>query len=587
MTPEFYLRFGIILANKGAWQQAADYFRRAAELKTEYPEACANLGSVLTRMNHLTEAEDYLRRAIELNGDYPEAFNNLGVVLQQTNRYAEAQICFKRAIELRPNYTEAYINWGEVWKVSKRRDEAKKCFYKAIRLNPNSPEAYNSLGVCQAEDGLLSQAENCFRRAIELKKFDYLEATNNLGIVLIKMKRIAEAEVCIRRASELWPECPEVYNNLGLTLKKTNCMDEAAVNFRRALALRPDYPAAYINLGLVLKDSGRLDEAETCFQHVLKLHEDCSEADFALGILYLLQGQYEHWWEKYELRRSVFGYRQLDIRRWKGEELAGRRILLFYEQGYGDSLHFVRYASKVVPLASAVILWVQEPLGKLLSDSLPGVTILTKEPIQPEQYDFACPLPSLPFVFNTVEENIPRTIPYIRPRQSVAEKWRKILDQRDGGHQYRVGIAWAGNPRHANDHNRTITVALFETLLDMGDINWVSLQVGDQAKDLTESLKGVVDFSQQLVDFSETAGIIDNLDLIITVDSAVAHLAGAMGKKTWTLLPFAPDWRWQLEREDSPWYPTMRLFRQQSFNNWQEVFVRVKTALKDELMRNL
>lgn len=580
MNAEMYVSYGIELVNKGALEQARQYFDRALELRPDYPEAYNSLGVVFIRSNQPDEAEKCLRYAIKLKAEYPEAYNNLGVLLKGTNRVDEAGDCLRRAVGLRPDYPEGYVNLGEVYRIKDQPAEAEDCFRQAIRLNPDCPEAYNSLGLTKVGARLPDEAASLFRHAIGLK-FDYPEAYHNLGSVLSELGRLVEAEDCLRQAIAFRSDFPEANNSLGLVCKKTNRLEQAESYFRRSIGLRPDYPQAWVNLAMVLQDTCRLDEAEGCLRRVIKLCPGFPEADFALGILSLLRGQYDEWWGKYELRCRVLGYRRPDIRPWQGEDLTGRKILLFHEQGYGDTLQFARYAGKVAALAAKAVLWVPGPLVRLLSTLAAGLTVVSGDTIRPEEYDFACPLPSLPFVFRTSRATIPRDIPYLQPDGEASARWRDILAKPDGG-RCRVGVVWAGNPEHKNDYNRSIPFALFSRLFQLSGVDWVSLQTGPQAEELKTAGGMVMDCSSRLVDFAETAASIDNLDLIITVDTATAHLAGAMGKNTWVLLPFAPDWRWQLETEDSLWYPTIRLFRQRKIGDWQEVLARVEEAVRVE-----
>jgi cytochrome c-type biogenesis protein CcmH/NrfG len=457
-------------------------------------------------------------------------------------------------------------------------------FRKAIKLNPNYPQFYNNLGVVLEKAHLFGQAAELFGWAIKLNP-SYTEALNNFGTVLIRTNQLDQAETYFRQAIEGSPNYARAYNNLGLVLEKKNCRAEALKYFRRAVKLEPNDPVLYNNLGKILKDSRQLKEAEACFCHALKLRPNFVDADFALAILYLLQENYEKGWEKYDdLRLLKDRTRHFAIPHWRGEELTGRKILLYADQGFGDTIHFVRYARKVARLASEVSLLVQKPLERLLSFSLTNCQIYNDDMTTTKEYDFVCPLLSLPHIFHTSKENISCEIPYLQPNTACVKAWSEVFNRMENGmHRYRIGVVWAGNSAHHNDRNRSIPFDIFASLLDSTHVNWISLQVGKRADDLAGTRYHVIDLSKDLMDFSETAGVIANLDLVITVDSAVAHLAGALGQKTWLLLPFNPDWRWQLDREDSPWYPTLRLFRQHEMDTWPEVLAEVKKSLMEIL----
>jgi Flp pilus assembly protein TadD len=457
-------------------------------------------------------------------------------------------------------------------------------FRQAIKLNPTHPKFYNNLGMVLEKANLLSQAAELFGWAIKLNP-DYTEALNNFGTILIRTNQFDEAVDYFRRAIELNPRYAKAYNNLGLVFENTNRRDEALRCLRRAIELEPDNAAFYNNLGKLLKDARQLDDAEVCFQQALKFRPDFVDADFALAILYLLQEQYEKGWEKYDdLRLIKEGNKYLPIPHWRGENLTNCRILLYADQGFGDTIHFSRYAQMVGNLAGETNLLVQKPLERLLEFSLTNCQIRNSDSIVAKKFDFACPLLSLPHIFHTSRDTIPQLIPYLQPNRASVEAWHKKLHKIDRGTRYRIGVVWAGNPAHNNDRNRSIPFDVFGSLFDITEVSWVSLQVGKRRDDLTRTPDKVIDISGDLVDFAETAGVIANLDLVITVDSAVAHLAGAMGRKTWLLLPTNPDWRWQLDREDSPWYPTLYLFRQREMGNWSEVLARVKESLAKLLL---
>ncbi|HEY3423195.1 MAG TPA: glycosyltransferase, partial [Negativicutes bacterium] len=319
----------------------------------------------------------------------------------------------------------------------------------------------------------------------------------------------------------------------------------------------------------------------------IELKPDFKEADFALGILYLLQGQYDKGWKRYELRRQIFDAGQPEIKRWQVENLAGCKILLYHEQGFGDTIHFARYIQEIAKVASQTVLLVPQALERLLSTSLNNITIQVDNNVAGE-YDFSCPLPSLPFMFNTTLHTILQAVPYIKASYTIINKWHNLLEETIGNNNYKIGIVWAGNPNHKNDKNRSIPFTLFKQIFSISTVSWISLQVDQRAADLATIPPGtVIDFYDKLSDFAESAGLIENINLVITVDTAVAHLAGAMGKETWLLLPVDPDWRWLATGQDSLWYPTIRIFRQQQIGDWQELLAKVKVALEAKLKEKL
>lgn len=454
-------------------------------------------------------------------------------------------------------------------------------FCQAIEMNPKYSPAYNNLGLVLRTTHRFGEAEACFRRAIELNPDDSY-AYNNLGLVLIDLGYMDKAEVCFQRAIELSPGQAEFYSNLGTVLEEQSYIIEAKAAYCQAIKLDPYYSEAYYNMGGILRLTKELDEAEGSLRKALELRPGYLEAELSLSLLHFLRGEYEDYWDSYEKTRlKRWGEKELGIPIWRGEDLTHCSILLFWEYGFGDTMQFVRYAKKVEKLAKQTSLWVQKPLQRLLQTANPSLTVYGTESPPQGQFDFACSFLSLPVIFNTRSETIPQPVSYMLSNQEGVAVWHKILENRDQGNKYRVGVVWAGHPKHLGDGKRSIPFEVFQELFSISSISWISLQVGGRAEELLNISYNVIDFSKELVDFMETAQLIENLDLVITVDSAVAHLAGTMGKKTWILLAFDADWRWQLEREDSPWYPTVRLFRQRKFNDWKEVLARVKTALEE------
>lgn len=575
---------GLELAGHGELQQAADCFRKAIALKSDYYEAYNNLGVILAGLKLLEEAANSFREAVRLRPDNADIYNNLGVILKDLGDLDEAEVYLRRGINLKSNFPDAYNNLGLVLKATHQLMQAEESLRQAIMLQPDFPEAYNNLGLVLQDSGRLDEAEVNLRQAITLRS-NYPEAYNNLGLVLIDGNRLDEAEVYLRNAIELQPCYFEAYNNLGLAFKKNSRFTEAEACFRRAIELKNDYVEAYHNLGLVLTDTNRLEEAKISLNHAIALRPNYLEANFLLGFIYLLQGHYAQGWEKFELRGKLLGCYQPPIPSWQGEDLTGHSIVLYYEQGFGDTIQFIRYVREVAALARETVVLVQKPLEKLVADSQEQFTVITDENISWQDFDFACPLPSLPYRFNTCAETIPTIVPYIHGNPEMISKWQKKLNKANDKRSYRIGVVWAGNAKHINDKNRSIPYNLFSTLFDADNISWISLQVEKDSKGLMIDEK-VMDLSRDLVDFSETAGVIENLDLVISVDSAVAHLAGALGKKIWMLVPFAADWRWKVEGEVTPWYPTMQLFRQSKFGDWQEVLEKIKVAIQKEIFKN-
>lgn len=476
----------------------------------------------------------------------PKNYLDLGIELLKRGDREDAVTAFCLAIKLDGKYVPAYNNLGLVLKDTDRPQEAAACFYRVLELDPDNSYAYNNLGLLWMDAGDREQAAACFRQAIALD-----------------------------------PEQAAVYNNLGTVLEEQYCLVEAEAAYRRAVALRPDYPEAQYNLGRFLKAFQRLEEAIPYLQRAVALRPGYQEASYSLASLYLQQGQFAKGWGLYEQsRRRRYGRSYFSAPHWQGETLAGRSILLYWEYGLGDTLQFARYVPCIAALAAKTDIWVQQPLAALLENTYPGLAVYSGADAPAESYDYVCSLMSLPVILETCLESVPPAAPYaLQAGGTASSAWQELLGtMADGG--YRVGLVWAGNPKHKNDDNRSIPFPQMLPLLTVQGVSWISLQVGPRAVDLAGPSCPVLDVSDRLTDFLETARLVAQLDLVITVDTSVAHLAGSLGKETWVLLAFDADWRWLLAREYSPWYPSVKLFRQREPGDWQEVVARVKEALE-------
>ena len=415
-----------------------------------------------------------------------------------------------------------------------------------------------------------------YRKAIALKP-DYAEAYCDLGAVLGSKGHLEEAIAAYRQATALKPDFPEAYDNLGNALIKIGHLDEAISVFQRAVALKPDYAEAHCNLGVGLREVGLLDQAIVAFRQAIALKSDLAEAHRNLALALLAQGEWLEGWEANEWRWKCKDFtspnRNFAQPQWSGQPLKGRTLLLHAEQGFGDVIQLVRYLPLVARHGGNIILECHPELKRLLQPNVAGCRVVEKGQLLPD-FDLYLPLMSLPRIFRTTLENIPGNVPYLHADAHTAQFWKSRI----AGYPptLNVGLAWAGRPSHLNDRNRSIALASLGPLAQVPGIRVVSLQKGEAAAYARKVPTGMelIDWSEELNDFADTAALIANLDLVIAVDTAVVHLAGAMGKPVWVLLPYVPDWRWLLERKDSPWYPTMRLFRQKSLGDWADVIER-------------
>jgi tetratricopeptide (TPR) repeat protein len=525
-------------------------------------------------------AEAAYRQILAEVPDHPDALNLLGLLAHQVGRNDAAEELIRRAIRLAPGHAHGHLNLGNVLQAMGRLDEAIASFRHALDLDPALAEAHNNLGFALAGQGLPEPAMQSLKHALALRP-DFPEALNNLGMILESAARPEEAIPCLERAVAVRPGYAEAHNNLGNALTAVGRLDEALRSYRRALDLRPAYAEAHNNLGQAWQDQGQVDAAIASFDAALALRPGLAQAQWNKALALLLNGDFAAGWPLFEARWEALGprvaRRHSDQPLWLGESsLAGRTILLHHEQGLGDTVQMLRYVSPLTDLGARVVVEVPQTLAAIAATTAGSPQIVVEDTPVPD-FDFQCPFMSLPLALRTTLESIPGQVPYLHAPASVQAAWRARLGAK---RCRRVGLAWSGAAGHRNDRQRSLPAPLLAPLLDL-DIEFHSLQKEYRAGGvhLPGPCAKVSDWAAQLDDLAETAGLIAQLDLVITVDTAVAHLAGALGKPVWLLLPFAPDYRWLLDRTDSPWYPTMRLFRQHSAGDWEGVISRVVAAL--------
>jgi tetratricopeptide (TPR) repeat protein len=493
-----------------------------------------------------------------------------------TGRLREAEEACEQVLAYTPGHAEAWFLLGIINIRRRNYEKAITSFQRALLLEPDMAKAHNNLGVAFWRQGQLNSAADCYRKALSIRP-DHAEAHNNLGVVLHDQGRLDEAAVCYQRALAIKPDYAEAYNNLGSTLEDQGKLDDALLCLRKAITLKPDYANAHNTLGGTLHAQGQIEEAIACFRRASVLDPDYINAHMNEAFALLLLGDFRDGWNKFDLRlRREEATKNYVGSLWQGEDVPGKVVLLHAEQGLGDTIQFLRFVPIIAERTGRVLVEVPAAL-RTLAASVEGQAQIfaTRDPIP--KYDVHCPLLSLPRFLGVTLGTIPSTVPYLSVELSTIERWGGQLA---GRKRPRVGLAWAGNPQHKNDKRRSIAFDRLKPLLEDNDISWFSLQVGDRGSDLSQLPPHLVaDLAPKLVDFAETAGAIMNLDLVVTVDTAVAHLAGALAKPVWLLLPFVPDWRWLLNRDDSPWYPTMRLFRQHAYGDWDGVISRVKREL--------
>ena len=503
-----------------------------------------------------------------------------GSVAAVLGKHDEAAAHYRKALELRPGFAEAHLNLGNVLYEEGDFAGAAASYRQSIAANPDYVKAHCNLGNALSSLGRLHEAIACYERALRLDA-DTVAAQHNLGNALMERRDIVRAEACFRRAVELDPSRAEHHNSLGNALLQRKNTAKAEECYRRALALRPEYASAHVNLANALMKLGNIDEMLEHYERGIALDPQSAGAHYNLSLSHLRKGQFREGWEGHEWR---WDFRELQLRKrnfaspqWQGEPLAGMTILLHAEQGLGDTLQFVRYAPLVVERGGRVILEVQPSLHRLLRNVRGVECVIPRGEALPE-FDVQCPLMSLPLVFDTAEDTIPADVPYLAVPDEVVEQARN----RWLGDGLRVGLVWAGNPQYRSDEARSTTLRSLLPLTGIPRITFFSMQKGVGSEQLAQigSEARIMDAGSSFKDFQDTATMMSTLDLVISVDTSSAHLAGALGIPVWILLPHLACWRWLEGRGDSPWYPTARLFRQSVPGDWGELVERVSGELQ-------
>ncbi len=610
----------VTLSKLGRLGEALESCERALAARPDYADALYNRGNVLFALVRPEEAVASFEAALRLEPRLVDAWNNLGLALFVQQKYPEAIATYDRALALDPAHLQALHNRASALAGLESYDEALTACDKVLSLAPDHVDTLNTRGIVLGKLKRHQEALDSYDRAlalapdridieanrgttlIELDRLedavasfetvfasnpDHVIALINCANALVRINRAAEALAKYDRALELNPGNSGAISGGGVALTILDRLDEALARHDEALCIEPDLIPAHVNRGNTLVCMARHGEAVVSYGNALALEPEHVDANFNSAVTRLCLGDFEKGWKQYEYRwkRKGIAWQPWEFTQpiWRGDEdVSGKTIFLLAEQGLGDTINFVRYAPLLAARGAKVILGVQKPL-KDLACTVPGISGVLVDGQQLPDFDLHCPMLGLPIAFRTDLASIPANVPYLQPYHGRLDAWRSRMPQTG---RMRVGIVWSGNSGHANDRKRSIALERFAAVLSAPEIDFISVQ-----KDVSEAqaaildAHGVLQLGQHFTDFADTAAVVAMLDLLVAVDTSVAHLAGAMGKAVALLLPFSPDWRWLMHRSDSPWYPSMRLYRQPAFGDWDTPLQLLRQELTDVASR--
>lgn len=580
----------------GKLDEAAPLYERVLRLDPAHSGALYHLGRLELARANTAAGLEHLRKAARANPKSADVQQSLGMAYKQLGEWGDAAQAFERALAIDPHHAPSHFELGDLSQTLGRTDVAIQFYLRTINLDPARTEAFRRLGELLLAAGNWVGAENCFARVVDTGILNdnppaLIDVLNKLGMTFLKQEKLDEAVLAFRGILEIDPTLAEMHANLAFVCERRGRLEEALAAGLRAVELKPAYAEGHNNLGVAYRALHRLDEARKCFAKAAALRPDFALAQFNLGTVDLMEGRYAPGWRGYEWRLLTLDKppRKLPVPRWDGKPIAGKTLLAHTEQGYGDTIQFVRFLKLARDRSQAKIV-LEGPAALLpLLRGVAGAdeVIRAGTPLPP--IDAEISLPSLPGVLGIEIDDLAGPVPYLRVPEASRAVWRErlaLLDQKTGRQDntgLKVGFVWSGNPEQQQNVVRSCPLAHFAALATIKGISWYSLQKEADEAQLRAAWSAdnpVVALGPLCDDFADTAAAICELDLIITVDTSVAHLAGALGRPTWTLLSHTPDWRWQLDRRDSAWYPTMRLFRQPQWGDWTAVFEEVVEELK-------
>jgi tetratricopeptide (TPR) repeat protein len=566
----------------GHLDQARTLYEQALELRPDHPGALHSLGLMAYDAGQWDTAQTYLKRAIITHPSVPEFYNTYGVILAGAGLLDQALLAYTQAATLNPAYTDAYNNMALVLSTQGQHLKAVEHLRQAIKHSPDSAVTYYNLANTLKHLDSNHEAIDHYQQALRLDP-KLVQAHVNLANLLQQKSRYAEAIASYKQALDVLPDHPNILHDLGNALKACGDYDEAISTFKQALAVKPQYAQALNSLGVAYKESGQCDHAIASYDKALTLQPDYPDAHWNRTLALLLKGDLAQGWSHYQIHYEALKLRTIATRDdhplWHGEPLKHRRILVRFEQGLGDNLQFIRYLPLIKQRGGTVIYQAKPPLLPLLErfNGIDKLIEATPDDTVPVDYDVQISLMDLPRVFNTTLDNMPASSPYLTADPKRVAAWQENFVHSG----MKIGLVWAGSPFHRNDRNRSCPIQAMSPLSQTQGVHFYGLQTGPAAQEaLSHPNIHFQNLGHRLRDLADTAAAIVHLDLVISVDTAILHLAGAMGQCAWGLLPYAPDWRWGLNRNDTPWYPSLRLFRQPKPGDWRTLLDEVERALQ-------
>lgn len=572
----------------GDLEVASGLYRRILSANPAQINARYLLGTLLLQQGDSQAAITELEPLLRNRRDIPDLHNNLGIAYHALSRWEDAISAFRAAIELKSNYQQAHFNLAMLLEEREDYSGAEHYYRQASELDLNDPQCLFNLGHVLKVLERWEDAEDAYLRLSTLTP-DNLDVLINLGYVQVRQERLDQAIETYHRLLLQAPDYAEVHNNLSYVFERMGLLEDAIDSARKAIQLKPHFPEGFNNLGTAYRTSGMVEESIEAFDAATRLQSDFPLAQFNLGTSQLLKGNFERGWEGYEHRTSLIRETlKIEVPRWVGEPISGRKLLIYSDQGFGDAIQFIRYLPQLKERTQAeIILLTPPPLARLFAKQ-PGFDqlILEGEPLP--LCDASLPLLSVPRILELNFSNLrTKPEPYLKSDVGILEFWRSMLPEWVGG-KFRVGVVWQGNPRQSRDRLRSCALKTFCKWFSREEIAIFSLQqdpAGLTQLEDTELPCRIVEWGSRFSDFADAAAALEVMDLVVTVDTAMCHLAGALGRPTWTLLSSSADWRWFLERSDSPWYPTMELIRQPTWGDWTIPLEQVEKKL-DDLLRS-